>query len=587
VALILTWRRLFVGMDLQDESYFVLVPWRWALGDRPFVDEQNLLQLPGLLTYPFVKAFAVLRDYDVTGLVLYTRHLYLLLMIGAAVAVFLLLRRLMQWPLALLASGVVVTSISWATPQLGHNTLAFALLTAGAALGARVVVAEGGRVAALLSGVCMGLAVVAYPTLLFVMPFWAVLYAFAFGRRATSMIAEAAFTHPPDPGGAPTGPEAWRALSAWALGGAVVLVSVGLLLLSFGPGNLSRALDSSMQGAQELNQLGGTAKALDVAQGLYRFFAWRPYLLVAALLIYLVYLRWPRAGRALLAATPVALWLAAQQPQVWGGGYVMAYVALVPYLYLFLPRERRLAGAQLLLCVWAPSLLAGAMTAYTSAAGYVSAAVGLAPAVIAGGTFLCWALAAVGTGGRVEGCAPDGRSARTPWLALAVLLAVLALTVVLQFQSQRRDVPYRELTSRFETGPWWGISVSEERRRFMDTFAADLQEQARPHDKLLVFFHGSGFYLYWTGDIAVDTYWIWPGPDNRLPRSTVSYYRRRRVVPTLAVHLLSTAGMTDQELMEASAGLGYPPTLVRPGYAFQRKPAGESTREVLARLPGD
>ena len=36
-----TWRRLFLGMDLQDESYYVLVPWRWAVGDGPFVNEQN------------------------------------------------------------------------------------------------------------------------------------------------------------------------------------------------------------------------------------------------------------------------------------------------------------------------------------------------------------------------------------------------------------------------------------------------------------------------------------------------------------------------------------------------------------------
>jgi hypothetical protein len=170
---------------------------------------------------------------------------------------------------------------------------------------------------------------------------------------------------------------------------------------------------------------------------------------------------------------------------------------------------------------------------------------------------------------------------------MAVLLAVLTVTVVFQFQFQQRDMPYRELTSRFDSGPWWGISVSEERRRLMDTFAADLEVQAQPDDQLLIFFQGSGFYLYWTGDIAANGYWLMPGPDGQLPRSTVSYYRRHRIVPTLAVHLLSTAGMTEAELTEACGGLDYPPTLVRPDYAFQRKPAGESTQDVLARLPAD
>ena len=66
-----------------------------------------------------------------------------------------------------------MTFITWGTPQLSYNTLAAAFLTLGAALGVWVVVAEGGR-AGLASGVAFGLAVVAYPTLLFVMPFSAV-----------------------------------------------------------------------------------------------------------------------------------------------------------------------------------------------------------------------------------------------------------------------------------------------------------------------------------------------------------------------------------------------------------------------------
>ena len=70
-----------------------------------------------------------------------------------------------------------------------------------------------------------------------------------------------------------------------------------------------------------------------------------------------------------------------------------------------------------------------------------------------------------------------------------------------------------------------------------------------------------------------------------LPQATISYYRRHRIVPSLAVHLLSTEGMSDAELQAACGGLEYAPTLVRPTYAFQRKPADKSTRDVLTRLP--
>ncbi len=606
-AVVVTWRRLFIGMDLQDESYYVLVPWRWALGDRPFVNEQNLLQFPGFIAYPFVKAFGILRDYDVTGIILYTRHLYLLLMIGVAAAVFLLARRLVRWQLALIMACVFVTYIFWATPQLSYNTLAIAFLTLSVTFGCWVVLELGGPRFALASGVCLALAVVAYPSLFFIVPFWGVFLAFAQGRRASAMIAETAFAHPPDPGGPSTGPAAWRALWYWVVGGLVVLVPLGLLCLSFGPQNLWRSWKATMVGARVVHQLGGASKAIEVAQGAWRFLSWRPWLLVLALVVYLVYRRWPRLGRALLAAVPAALWLSAQRPQVWGSGYVFLWALLVPYVYLFLPQDHREPGARILIWTWTPALIAGAMTAYTSANGYVNAAVGLAPAVVAGVLFLCWTLEAVSldpAGGVPSAPAgepsPPARADKSPssagravarrpalgvWLAVIALTAVVAVTVIFQFQFQQRDVPRAELTSRFTSGPWWGIAVTPARKQLLDTFAADLAGQARAGDQLLVFFQGSGYYLYWKGPIAAEGYWLWPTPDGLLPEATISYYRRRRLVPTLVVHLTPTAGMTDAELQASCGGLEYPPTLVRPFYAFQRKPANETTAEVLARLP--
>jgi len=357
-----------------------------------------------------------------------------------------------------------------------------------------------------------------------------------------------------------------------------------------------------MGGARLLGQLGGASKALVVAQGLWRWITWRPDLIVAALVAYLVFMRWPRVGRALLAALPLVLWLAAQRGLLWASGYVQVYAFMAPFLYLFIPRERRETGAKLLIWIWAPAMIAGAMTAYTSAAGYVNSAVGFAPALIASGLFLAWALEAVGRpappatspsapslrpGDGDAGLPPTGsRKAGVPWLALAVLTAIIGVTIMFQFQFQQRDVSYRELTSRFDSGPWWGIKVTPERRRLLDSYAADLHAQARSDDKLLVINEGSGYYLYWKGEIAANSYWIGVDPKTgELPQSTISYYRRHRIVPTLVVRLIPTAGMTDAELQAASGGLDYPPTLVRPYYAFQRKPADESTAEVLARLP--
>jgi hypothetical protein len=181
--------------------------------------------------------------------------------------------------------------------------------------------------------------------------------------------------------------------------------------------------------------------------------------------------------------------------------------------------------------------------------------------------------------------AVPGRS-RLPWLALVVLIVVVGVSLAVQFQIQQRLVPRSQLTSRFDSGPWWGIKVTPERRRQLDQFAADLRDQSRPGDALTVMFESPGYYLYWNGEIAANTYWIVDDERNgRLPQRTVSYFRRHQVAPTLVLNLMGASGATDADLDAASGGLGYPPTLLRAGYVFLRRPAGETTAQVLERLP--
>ena len=574
-------------MDLRDESFYVLVPWRFVLGDRPFAQEQDLFQLPGLLEYPFLKLFGLLRGNDPTGLVLYTRHLYLLLMIGVAVAVFMLLRRLVRWQLALPIACVSVTYIFWDAPQLSYNTLALAFLTLGVVFGAWVVVLEKGRGYALASGAAFGVAVVAYPTLLFVMPFVGVLLVLSHGRRGVAVLAEGAFARPPDPDGPPTGHSAWRSLSGWAAGGALVLVPVGALLAGFGVGNVWHSFKATISGAHTIGQLGGAAKEVAVVQGIWSLLTSRPLVVVALLVTYLFFRRYPRLGRALLTGIPFVIYLAVQTHTA---SFVIVYVALAPYLFLFVPRSKRVAGAQLLIWVWAGALIAGAMTAYTSAAGWVNSPVGLAPAMMVSGIFLAWALEAVSapapdvTGGERDHTRSRPRIGGAQWLALVVLIAVVAVTIAFQFQFQQREVPYRELTSRFDSGPWWGIKVMPKRRAQMDSFAAALRVTSRPGDKLLVFYEAPGYYLYWNGTIASNTSWLWAGPPGKLPPEEIAYFRDHRVVPTLVAHAVADYQPTPDEIASGGGGFGYPAVLAKPGFIFYRKPSGVSTADVLRRL---
>jgi hypothetical protein len=576
VVLVLTWLRLFEGLFLDDESGTLVVPWRWSLGDRPFVDEENLAQIPSLLVYPFVKAFALVTSNDAGGLVLYGRHLSLLLTVAVAALTFVVVRRLIRWEFALLVAALGVAFTFRGSAQVGSTTMAATLLLLAAALGLRAVLEPPARGWALASGVASGLAVVAYPTFLFVLPFYAVFLAFAFGQRVVARIARDPEARPPDEAGAATGRAAWLHVSAWALGAGACLAVVSALLLSFGLSTLSRCWDYTLSVGRDMGQLGGATKAYTVFSGLWDF-AWsHPELIVVALIVLMIHRRWPTVGRVLLLlAVPIAVWLAGREPGIGTPGFVLMYAALAPYVYLFVPLERRADGARLLIWIWAPALLAGIVAAYTSSLGFVHASVGLFPATLCTGLFLGWSLEPV----RVFG-------SRTPWLAGAALVAVLGVAV--GFQYQLVDALRTQPTARFSEGPWHGIRVTASEHDALTAVAEDLAAVQQEGDSLLAFYGGSALYLYWTGDVCANSYWIRPGEGGEwgtLPPATTAYFRREREVPTLAIHLVETAGRTRAELTDGCGGLGYPAVVVAETYAIHRKPPGETTAEVLARLP--
>jgi hypothetical protein len=567
-ALGLTWWRLQRGADLVDEAFSVLVPWRWALGDRPFVDEQNLSQSAGLLTYPFAKLYALVGGNDPGGLVLYDRYLYLALAVLTATCVALLARRSLPLLLAALVALPYVTVVLFETPQLTPNTLCALLLSIAAALGA-VTVLGGPRGAALLAGVAFGLAGIAYPTVLLLSPFVAVLLAFSVGEHGVPTSAGRGVTP------APSGLRAWRLVSAWALGGALVVAPVVLAVFAIaGTSNLQRCWDYTISLARRLDQLGGTAKAGEISTAFVSLLVDQWYIVAAALVSLLVFRLRPAGGRWLLLLTPPAVWLTGTAGGMGAAGAVILYALAAPYLYLFLPPRRREDGVRLLVCVWAPALAIGAMTAYTSADGFVRAAVGLLSGLVVSGLFLAW------------GLEPLGSRRGGVWWAAAGLAAIVVATLAFQVQFQQGGVRPSELDTVVASGPWKGIALTAAQGRLLNGYSGELSRHGRPGDLLLAYPQASAFYLYWPGEVAANTYQLYAGdPASPLPDATVSYYRRHREVPTLVVHLQSTAGKPPGRLRAESGGLDYPPVAIRPGYAILRKPPAESVDEVLARLP--
>jgi hypothetical protein len=301
------------------------------------------------------------------------------------------------------------------------------------------------------------------------------------------------------------------------------------------------------------------------------------YVVAAAVVTYLVFRRRPAAGRwLLLVLAPLALWIAATTSSLQVAGAVIVAALAAPYLYLFVPDERRPDGARILLCVCGPAFLIGAMTAYTSGDGLIHAAVGLFPGMVASGLFLAWGLVPLAS----------RHASERSWPALAGLTAVVLVTLAFQVQFQYGGVARRDLSERMSSGPWKGIAVTVPQRERLDSFASDVAREGRSGDRLLVYPWGAAYYLSWPGEIAANTsQLVVPAVGAPLPKTTVSYLRRHREVPSLVVHVLDTGGKTHAELQAACGGLSYPPVAIAPWYALHRKPPHETTAGVLARLP--
>ena len=80
--------RFRLGVDFTDESWYLAIAQRFALGDKPYVDEIMLMQGASLFTWPFAKLFIAVRGNN-DGIVLFFRALYLCFLLSLGTFVFL------------------------------------------------------------------------------------------------------------------------------------------------------------------------------------------------------------------------------------------------------------------------------------------------------------------------------------------------------------------------------------------------------------------------------------------------------------------------------------------------------------------
>jgi hypothetical protein len=490
----ITYWRSWYGVDLTDESFYVVLPWRFADGARPFVDETTVAQQGGLLVTPFVWAWRELVGVD--GVVLYVRHLQFVLSLLVAAAVFVGLRNVLRsGSVALLTAVAVVAFVPFDIHSLSYNTLGSGLFTAGCLLAFRALEPESSAWWLVVAGVCHGLAVFAYPSL-------AVAVATAFVVR---VVVEP--------------PRRRREVVAFGVPSLGVFgLAMGLVVGSAGVHSVA---DGYRRSSKYLGHSTSVDKLGDVLQHQWTTFHYWYLLLPALGLLYVAWrFRRPLAVPLLLVLPVLCLPVAADRTlEVYTSSleFVAHYGALaLPLLALVWPRPeaRRLFAA-----VWVPALVAGIATAWSSNNGGVNFGVGFLPAIFVTTSCLVWAL-------------EDARAARLavlPAIAVPVLLLLLGWPVY-------RDGPVSTLDTTVASGPYAGLKTSLNKKLWLEEIGRDL-DRVSPDCRIVFFRDFPAGYLLSHSRPDTSSAWIATIAEDKADayQQTFLRYWQRHGEPDVAV----------------------------------------------------
>ncbi len=239
-------------------------------------------------------------------------------------------------------------------------------------------------------------------------------------------------------------------------------------------------------------------------------------------------------------------------------GY-MATVFVITYVGLFAPALLLVTGENPFLrtafqVIWWPSVLAGLLTAYSSANGAMNAGLGMFPAAILGLAGLAFA---AGKGWDAWKAGPASRA------VVLAAPAVFVLWVLLRWCTNTyRESSVDSLVHAIQSGPYAGLSTTSDTRDFMREIEADIRGHESANGRLVVYYEAPGVYLFSRMRPAVGTLWLVPNVENDLIGES---FRQMNKGQGLAIKMLDTPGPPVGPLAHA---IENPERLIRQAHAY-------------------
>jgi|GEM_PF-1368589 len=514
ISVLLTYWRLHYGVDFTDEAFYVALPYRFVFGDKPFIDELNLVQTFSFITYPFVKLYVSLAG-GTKGIVLFMRHIYLFFTFLVAGSIFLALKNTLKRSAALAVSLMVVAFVPFNIPNLSYDTLGMGFFTISCFLGLWIILDKKNYYYLFFSGLAQGLAVISYPTLFVPSIFLIFIFSFLLPNKRI------------------------KGFLSYASGLLLIGLIFSPIFIKAGWHNLRASLDFiNSVGVQG----GGINKIQKALSDLWHNCPHKALFLIILTGVFIGIKTRPKFFKYALLFFPL---LPLSAPMFYGDiGVPMRYVSyfalLAPYFLLFIGNKKIVK--QLFWGIWLPSFIAGMSTAWSSGNGYLNATIGLFPASLVTSIFLIILFRKISSQEKSLNLVYEGLS------ALPIILTVVIL-LVFQCSLVYRDDQISALNVRVNDGPFAGLYTTDKKSEYISNLYKDVQSIAKVNDRLVVYDELPAGFLFSHLRPATDTVWLfsptWYPRINRL--SIVNYYKDKSIQPDIAVQI-KTIPITKNEI---------------------------------------
>lgn len=469
---LVAYARLFIGVDVTDESFYSALPYSFALGFRPYHDELNITQNAGILLTPFFKLYCSAVP-SLSGLVLFNRHLYFLAVCVCSYLTYRVVATQLDRDFGRILAAFTLTYSYFNIPSLSYNTLGSLFLFAGLQL-LLLFSAAGGRPRGhwLVAGAngCFAVSAFAHPALLgssilgLGISFWLC-------RRHAQR---------------PARDQQTACLRAWFASTALAACAAVFFLVSVGPAAIRDALAYAGSYGYDL----GASLPRTLRRLAWQISVLAPYLAAFAAILALPILS-RRSFSAMRTAFPCGvailtaamLYLIHRQPSYarFPAGSVpliISFAVLLPgALYLLPDRSKARDWAVI---VGLPCLAGAASVAFSSTNGLTSATLALYPAA------MCCLLAVAMIADEIDRDPASNRARRPAMLATSIF--VVAFTSVALVERSYRDAPFTSGDRPvFAPGPFAGLITSKSKALRLAALHTDLNSLGSRARSLFVY----------------------------------------------------------------------------------------------------